>query len=110
MQTARLDLDDYNENAYQGVHTACMGGTWLALVQGFAGMRMFDGKLYFHPHLPEDLDEYQFRIRFKNSQLEVKVDNNKVKYLLLSGEKIEFKHFDEIIQLDESNLSEEIFI
>ncbi|MFW5719120.1 MAG: glycoside hydrolase family 65 protein, partial [Halanaerobium sp.] len=31
MQTARLDLDDYNENAYQGVHTACMGGTWLSL-------------------------------------------------------------------------------
>jgi alpha,alpha-trehalose phosphorylase len=110
MQTARLDLDDYNENAYQGVHTACMGGTWLALVQGFAGMRMFDGKLYFHPHLPEDLDEYQFRLRFKNSQLEVTVDNNKVKYLLLSGEKIEFKHFDKIIQLDEGNLSEEIYI
>jgi alpha,alpha-trehalose phosphorylase len=110
MQTARLDLDDYNENAYQGIHTACMGGTWLALVQGFAGMRMFDGKLYFHPHLPEDLDEYQFRLRFKNSQLEVTVDNNKVKYLLLSGEKIEFKHFDKIIQLDEGDLSEEIYI
>ncbi|MFW6229436.1 MAG: glycoside hydrolase family 65 protein, partial [Halanaerobium sp.] len=43
MQTARLDLDDYNENAYQGVHTACMGGTWLSLVQGFGGMRMFNG-------------------------------------------------------------------
>ena len=108
MQTARLDLDDYNENAYQGVHTACMGGTWLALVQGFAGMRMFDGKLYFHPHLPDNLEEYQFRLRFKSSQIEVTVDEDSVEYLLISGDKVEFKHYDKIVKLDEGNLSEKI--
>ena len=110
MQTARLDLDDYNENAYQGVHTACMGGTWLALVQGFGGMRMFNGKLYFHPHLPDGWNEYQFRLRFKGSQIEVTVKENQVKYMLISGEKVEFKHYDQLIVLEESNLSQEVEI
>ncbi|RQD79413.1 MAG: glycoside hydrolase family 65 protein, partial [Halanaerobium sp. MSAO_Bac5] len=105
IQTARLDLDDYNENAYQGVHTACMGGTWLALVQGFTGMRMFNGKLYFHPHLPENMDEYQFRIRFQGSQIEITVSEKETNYLLISGDKIEFKHYDELIILDKNNLS-----
>lgn len=108
MQTARLDLDDYNENAYQGVHTACMGGTWLALVQGFAGMRMFNGKLYFHPDLPNGWNSYQFRLRFKGSQIEVTVSKTKTKYMLISGEKVEFKHNDQIIALDENNLSTEV--
>ena len=105
IQTARLDLDDYNENAYQGIHTACMGGTWMALVQGFAGMRMFDGKLYFHPYLPENMDEYQFTIRFRKSQIEVTVDEGETNYLLISGEEVEFKHYDQVIILDKSNLS-----
>ncbi|MGM0603491.1 MAG: glycoside hydrolase family 65 protein [Bacillota bacterium] len=110
MQTARLDLDDYNENAYQGLHIACMGGTWLALVQGFAGMRMFNGKLYFHPDLPEEWNKYQFRLRFKGSQIEVTVKKDKVKYFLISGNKVEFKHFDEDIYLDKNNLSKEVEI
>lgn len=107
MQTARLDLDDYNENAYQGIHAACMGGTWLALVQGFAGMRMFNGKLYFHPHLPDGWHKYQFRLRFKGSQIEVTIDQKKANYLLISGQQIQFKHYDKIITLNQSNLNQE---
>lgn len=110
MQTARLDLDDYNENAYQGVHTACMGGTWLALVQGFAGMRMFKGKLYFHPNLPDGWNSYQFRLRFKGSQIEVKITQDYAEYMLIKGQKLEFKHNDQLIVLKESNLSQQVKI
>jgi alpha,alpha-trehalose phosphorylase len=110
MQTARLDLDDYNENAYQGIHTACMGGTWLSLVQGFGGMRIFNGNLCFHPHLPDGWNSYQFRLRFKSSQIEVTVKENTVKYMLILGEKVEFKHYDQVILLKENNLSKEVQI
>jgi len=110
MQTARLDLDDYNENAYQGLHIACMGGTWLALVQGFAGMRMFNDKLYFHPGLPDEWNKYQFRLRFKGSQIEVTVTKDKANYFLISGNSVEFKHFDKNICLDKNNLSREVAI
>ncbi len=110
MQTARLDLDDYNENAYQGVHTACMGGTWLALIQGFGGMRVENGNLYFNPTIPKKWDSYKFRIRYKKSQLEVEVNNKEVSYLLLGGEKINFTHRDQTINLSCSKLSKKIKI
>jgi alpha,alpha-trehalose phosphorylase len=35
LQTVRLDLDDYNRNAWQGLHTACMAGSWMGVVNGF---------------------------------------------------------------------------
>ena len=30
-----------------------MAGSWLAVVEGFGGMRMRDGVLNFEPHLPD---------------------------------------------------------
>ena len=36
-RTARMDLDDMNGNVGDGVHTAAMAGTWISIVQGFAG-------------------------------------------------------------------------
>ena len=41
--SARMDLDDYHNNFYAGVHGANMAGTWQALINGFAGMRMHHG-------------------------------------------------------------------
>src|SRR5690606_29707229 len=58
MQTSRLDLDDYNKNTWQGVHTACMAGSWMCIVNGFAGMRAYDGILRFKPTLPEKWQGY----------------------------------------------------
>ena len=52
-RTARLDLDNYNNDTEDGLHITSMSGAWLAIVQGFAGMRVYDGKLSFKPFLPK---------------------------------------------------------
>jgi len=44
-----LDLDDYNNEVADGLHITSMAGTWLAIVQGFGGMRVKDDKLHFNP-------------------------------------------------------------
>jgi DNA-binding NarL/FixJ family response regulator len=44
-----LSLVDAHENTADGIHIASCGGTWLALVAGFAGLRAFDGHVRFHP-------------------------------------------------------------
>ncbi|MDI5790898.1 hypothetical protein PO124_28225 [Bacillus licheniformis] len=44
-RTARLDLDNYNHDTEEGLHITSMTGSWLAIVQGFAGMRTQDEKL-----------------------------------------------------------------
>lgn len=38
-RTARLDLDNYNNDTVDGLHITSMSGSWLTIVQGFAGMR-----------------------------------------------------------------------
>jgi len=113
LQTARLDLDDYNENAYQGLHTACMGSNWMVLVQGFAGMRIYEDKLNFNPYLPVKWNGYQFKIKYKNTLLKVHIKQDYTEYTLLEGETISFIHKNkEIILTDENNKSkvkQEIF-
>src|SRR6056297_1836590 len=100
IQTARLDLDDYNENAYQGLHTACMGSNWMVLVQGFAGMRTYKGILSFDPYLPEKWNGYEFKIRYKGSLLNVHV-REETEYTLLKGNSIKFTHKNKEIELDQ---------
>jgi alpha,alpha-trehalose phosphorylase len=72
-RTARLDLDDVNGNAAEGVHIANMAGSWMSIVQGFAGMRMHRGKLAFAPHLPAAWGRVAFTVRFRKRVLRVEV-------------------------------------
>ncbi|MGI6148705.1 MAG: glycoside hydrolase family 65 protein [Limnochordia bacterium] len=92
MQTSRLDLDDYNKNAWQGVHTACMAGSWMCIVNGFAGMRTYGGSLRFRPTLPEKWTRYAFKVKFRGRQLEVCVEKDHTVYRLLAGEEMEIYH------------------
>lgn len=53
-QAAAIDLANNMGNASGGVHTACQGGLWQALVFGFGGLRAGDTGLAFDPcPLPE---------------------------------------------------------
>lgn len=83
--SARMDLDDYHNNFYAGIHGANMAGTWQALVNGFAGMRMHHGKLSFKPHLPKQWKRLSFRIQYRGSVVETEMDAESVKFRLVSG-------------------------
>lgn len=98
-QTARMDLDDNNGNVKDGIHTASMGGTWLAMVAGFGGLREYDGQLSFRPVLPSRWQGYEFRVRFQGRMIEVIVDQAGVSYRLIEGETIEIKHDQQTVQL-----------
>lgn len=49
LHATRLDLDDYNNEADQGLHITNMPGSWLAIVRGFAGMQVLKGDVVFLP-------------------------------------------------------------
>ena len=51
MKTARLDLDDDHDCAWQGVHTACAAGAWLAVVRGITGVVFRENGLELNPHM-----------------------------------------------------------
>ena len=86
LRTARLDLDDYNNDTRDGCHITSMAGSWLAVVQGFAGMRVKNNRVHFSPFIPEKWNRYSFRINFGNSLLEIEVDKGKVCISNMQGE------------------------
>ena len=73
MATARLDLDDYNNDTEDGLHITSMAGTWLSIVQGLAGMRVKNDQLSFSPLLPSAWKSYSFSINFRGTVLTIKV-------------------------------------
>ena len=88
LRTARLDLENYNNDTEDGLHITSMAGTWMAIVQGFAGMRVKDDKLSFSPYLPAEWDDYSFKINFRNRILTIQVFEDKVKITKEKGKEI----------------------
>ena len=82
---ARMDLDNLHHNSEYGVHTACMAGSWNALVYGFAGMKQKQGRLNFSPYCPQKWGHYQFSILFAGSQLSIKVTPEHTEYRVING-------------------------
>jgi maltose phosphorylase len=73
LHTARLDLDDYNNEVSDGLHITSMAGTWLAIVEGFGGMRIFNDKVVLNPLIPSNWESYSFHARFRGSLFKVNV-------------------------------------
>ena len=80
LRTARLDLDDYNHEVHEGLHITSMAGTWLSVVEGFAGIRANEKGLEFKPIVPEQWQSYCFNIMYRNQK--VKFDIKKKRSVL----------------------------
>lgn len=74
----RLDLDDYNNNTCEGIHTTSIAAAWMNIVYGFGGMRSDDKLLKLAPKLPNKWNAYSFRILYHNSHICVRVEKNRV--------------------------------
>lgn len=100
-KTARLDIDNIHKNTKDGLHMANMGGTWLALVYGFAGMRIKNGELHLNPHIPRQWEKLSFKLVYRKSLIKVDITSNGITYTLEEGEELEFFHCDEKMTLKE---------
>jgi len=107
MSTARMDLDDYHGNTKDGIHAANMAGTWMCVVNGFAGMRAYEDGLYFNSYLPEEWEGYSFKVTYKGRLIKVEVDKSGVKFELLEGNEIEITSKEKKISLRQMKLRTE---
>jgi maltose phosphorylase len=99
VRTARLDLDDYNNDTEDGLHITSMAGTWMSVVKGFGGMRVRDGKIHFNPYIPDQWKSYSFRLEFRERVIKVKVSVDGIETILESGEPMEIVVKDKTIPL-----------
>lgn len=88
-RTARLDLDNYNNDTEDGLHITSMTGSWLAIVQGFAQMKTANEQLSFAPFLPKTWQKYAFHINYRDRLLFISVDQQQVSIKKISGEPLD---------------------
>jgi len=69
----RMDLDNYNRNTSEGLHTTSIAAAWMNIVYGFGGMRSDGDELVLNPTLPEQWTEYEFRVFYRDAFIRVKV-------------------------------------
>lgn len=100
LRTARLDLDDYNNDTEDGLHITSMGGTWMSFVKGLCGMRVKDGQVEFNPFLPKNWKGYSFKIRFRGTLLKVSTSQNEITIENQSKQPITLCIFGESIFVD----------
>ncbi|WP_138420254.1 glycoside hydrolase family 65 protein [Aquibacillus sediminis] len=98
-ETARLDIDNTHGNTKDGLHMANMGGTWLALVYGFAGLRVKETGLSLAPSLPEQWDSIAFHLHYQGRLLRVNMDHDKVCYKVVEGDELTVIHHGEQVKL-----------
>ena len=96
-----MDLADVGGNMADGCHIASMGGTWMVIVYGFAGMRDYDGKIRFDPKIPKYVDELRFPLLIRGQRLMVKMTRKEATYLMEEGIKLEVTHQGRKIALKE---------
>lgn len=81
-RSAFVDLADNQGNTQDGIHAASAGGTWQALVFGFGGFRVKDGRMTFKPWLPEGWSELAFKLHWRGKVLQVRVYRGSVEFML----------------------------
>lgn len=88
-RTARLDLDNYNNDTEDGLHITSMSGAWLAIVHGFAGMRVHHNQLQFKPFLPGGWNNYEFTVLYRSRQIRVSIHSRQICLKLIEGDSVE---------------------
>ncbi len=99
-----MDLADVGGNVKEGCHIASMGGTWMVMAYGAAGMRDYDGTLSFHPK--PDLQRtgtLRFTLTYHGQRLVVKLAPDGATYSLEEGQQLTLRHYDETIILSSEN-------
>ena len=99
VRTAHLDLDDYNSEVADGLHITSMAGTWLAIVEGFAGMRILDSTVLLNPLTPAQWKSYSYHARFRGILFEVKVNHKTVLIKNLSSKSLKIIIFGKGYQI-----------
>jgi len=103
LRTARLDLDDYNNDTEDGLHITSMAGTWMSVVEGFAGMRVRDNQLHFNPFLPKHWQSFSFKINFRGANLNITINGKSFQIQSNDHQDLEIFVHGQKYQLKDSN-------
>lgn len=92
-----MDLADIGGNVKDGCHIASLGGSWMAVVYGLAGMRERNGRLSFRPRAY--VDRLRFVLMVRGQRLEVLIEKKSVTYRVSGSSGLTIEHCGERLEL-----------
>ncbi|VGO21931.1 glycoside hydrolase family 65 protein [Pontiella sulfatireligans] len=82
----RLDLDNYNRNTSEGLHTTSIAAAWMNIVCGFGGMRTDGELLAFRPTIPPAWKGYSFSVTHLGAIVKVSVAAGRATFEVVHGD------------------------
>ena len=96
----RMDLDNYNRNTSEGLHTTSIAAAWMNIVYGFAGMRSDGDILSFSPSIPAAWNGYSFRIHYQKDVIEIEINKEGAWFHTIHGSEISVLIYGKPIMLE----------
>ena len=81
----RIDLDNYNRNTNEGLHTTALAAAWMNIVYGYGGLRSDGEKLLLNPVLPKEWKSLEFGVRVRDSVVRVHLTPEESSIKTVSG-------------------------
>ena len=103
----RLDLDDYNNNTYQGLHTTSISAAWTNIVFGFGGMRVLEPVLAFSPSIPKKWKKLSFKVIYRGAVIAVEIEKTKVTFKT-DGKAVTLNIYDKEYSVDSKGVTIDI--
>jgi len=100
----RLDLDNYNRNTREGLHTTSIAMAWMNIVYGFAGLRSDGEQLKFAPRLPGRWKRLTFSVVYRGRVIRIRMEEDKTSFRLEQGEPLALLIYDQPFTLTEDEL------
>jgi maltose phosphorylase len=101
----RIDLDNYNRNTGEGIHTTSIAAAWMNIVYGFGGMRSDGDSLLFNPSIPPHWNGYSFQVVYRGSVIRVEVTQTEARLRVVNGWSVRIKVRGDEIELDQAGIS-----
>lgn len=100
----QTDINNLHKNTADGIHSACMGGVWQALINGFVGVKIEKSILSIDPKLPVAWRKVLFTLCWRQRMIRFEVKNDKIEIQIIPSNgktrsKIKIKVFDVMYEL-----------
>ena len=90
-----MDLDNYNRNTREGLHTTSIAAAWMNIIYGFGGMRSDSEILTFNPSIPKAWESFSFRINYHHAVIVIEVFQEEIQIRLMEEGQIPLRIYNQ---------------
>lgn len=107
-QSVQTDLRDLQGNTANGVHAGNLGGSWMDVVYGFAGLVNNADQFTLNPNLPKQWQRLSFKLQIADSEYQFEIQPQQVTVRLLSGPGMQLVIWDTPVTLSSTDTTKTV--